>query len=135
DRLARNSIDGGRLVYLLDRGVLKDLKFATYTFENNPQGKFMLQIMFGQSKYYSDALSENVRRGLRTQLERGWRPARPPIGYRMDRSSRTIVTDPVYFPLVRRMFELVRSGRHSAKEVAVLARDDWGLRMPSNRQS
>src|ERR1043165_1692663 len=35
DRLARNSIDGGRLVYLLDTGVLRDLKFSTYTFENN----------------------------------------------------------------------------------------------------
>ena len=52
DRLARNSIDGGRIIYLLDQGVIKDLKFATYTFENNSQGKFMLQIMFGQSKYY-----------------------------------------------------------------------------------
>src|SRR5687767_9845606 len=42
DRLARNSVDGGRIIYLLDRKVLKDLKFATFTFENNPQGKFML---------------------------------------------------------------------------------------------
>src|SRR5262245_60091745 len=40
DRLARNSIDGGRIVYMLDRGVIRDLKFATYTFENNSQGKF-----------------------------------------------------------------------------------------------
>src|SRR5690349_281167 len=71
DRLARNSIDGGRVVYMLDCGVLRDLKFATYTFENNSQGKFMLQIMFGQSKYYSDALSENVKRGNRTKLDRG----------------------------------------------------------------
>src|SRR5690349_16916922 len=37
DRLARNSIDGGRIIYLLDRKILKDLKFATFTFENNPQ--------------------------------------------------------------------------------------------------
>lgn len=29
DRLARNSVDGGRIVYLLDRGALKDLKFVT----------------------------------------------------------------------------------------------------------
>jgi hypothetical protein len=31
DRLARNSVDGGQLIYQLDRGVLKDLKFGTYT--------------------------------------------------------------------------------------------------------
>ena len=67
DRLARNSIDGGKIVYLLDRGLLKDLKFATFTFENNPQGKFMLSITFGYSKYYVDSLSENVKRGNRAK--------------------------------------------------------------------
>ena len=34
DRLARNSIDGGQIIYLLDCGPLTDLKFATYTFDN-----------------------------------------------------------------------------------------------------
>ena len=78
-RLARNSIDGGQIIYLLDRGSLKDLKFATQSFENNPQGKFMLSITFGYSKYYVDALSENVKRGNRAKVERGWRPG-PVVG-------------------------------------------------------
>jgi len=60
DRWARNSIDGGRIIYLLDRKVLNNLRFASFTFENNPQGKFMLSITFGYSKYYVDSLSENV---------------------------------------------------------------------------
>lgn len=71
DRLARNSMDGGKIIYLLDQGVLKDLRFSTYTFENTPQGKFMLSIIFANSKYYVDALSENVRRGNRTKVENG----------------------------------------------------------------
>lgn len=126
DRLARNSIDGGRLIYLLDRGVLKDLKFSTYTFENNSQGKFMLQIMFGQSKYYSDALSENVKRGNRTKRENGWHPGKAPIGYLNDPITRTIVADPERFPLVRRMFELAMAGV-PPKRIALLARENWGL--------
>lgn len=65
DRLARNSVDGGRIIYLLDCGYLAMLKFPTFWAENTPQGKFMLNIAFGQSKYYIDSLSENVRRGLR----------------------------------------------------------------------
>src|SRR5829696_3710333 len=65
DRLARNSVDGGQIIYMLDTGVLKDLRFPTYTFENTPQGKFMLSIMFTNSKYYSDNLSQNVSRGIR----------------------------------------------------------------------
>lgn len=126
DRLARNSIDGGRLIYLLDRGVLKDLKFSTYTFENNSQGKFMLQIMFGQSKYYSDALSENVKRGNRTKRENGWHPGKAPIGYLNDPITRTIVADPERFGLVRQMFELAMAGV-PPKRIALLAREDWEL--------
>lgn len=132
DRLARNSIDGGRLIYLLDRGVLKDLKFSTYTFENNSQGKFMLQIMFGQSKYYSDALSENVKRGNRTKRENGWQPGRPPVGYLNDPVTRTIIADPERFSLVRRMFDLALKGQ-SPKQVALIARDDWGLTSPPGK--
>lgn len=130
DRLARNSIDGGRVIYLLDTGLIQDLKFASYTFENNSQGKFMLQIMFGQSKYYSDALSDNVRRGIRTKAGKGWRPGSAPIGYRHDPNNKTIVIDPAYAPLIRRMFDLAITGGYSARRIAFMARDEWGFRTP-----
>ncbi|MBI5745211.1 MAG: recombinase family protein, partial [Elusimicrobia bacterium] len=68
DRLARNSIDGGRVIYLSDTGVVQALKFPTFWFDLTPQGKFMLSIAFGQSKYYVDNLSENVKRGIRQKL-------------------------------------------------------------------
>ena len=54
DRLARNSVDGGQIVYLLDAGKIGTLKFPSFWFENTSQGKFMLSIAFGQSKYYVD---------------------------------------------------------------------------------
>ena len=68
DRLARNSVDGGRIIYLIDIAKVVALKFPTFWFEPTPQGKFMLSIAFGQSKYYVDNLSENVNpwRMLRT---------------------------------------------------------------------
>lgn len=127
DRLARNSIDGGRIVYLLDTGVLRDLKFATYTFENNPQGKFMLSIMFGQSKYYSDALSENVKRGYRAKLEAGWKPSKVPLGYRHDPQTKTIVLDEEHAAVASRIFKLALQGL-SPTEICRIARDDWGYR-------
>lgn len=134
DRLARNSIDGGRIIYLLDQGILRDLKFATYSFENNSQGKFMLQIMFGQSKYYSDALSENVRRGNQTKVERGWRPNLAPLGYLNDPVTKTIITDPVHFPLIRKMFDMMLSGNYTPKQIARIARTEWGFRTPRRRR-
>ena len=44
DRLARNSVDGGRLIYLIDIGKIKYLKFPQFWFDATPQGKFMLNI-------------------------------------------------------------------------------------------
>jgi DNA invertase Pin-like site-specific DNA recombinase len=135
DRLARNSIDGGQLIYMLDCGVIHDLKFATYTFENNSQGKFMLQIMFGQSKYYSDALADNVKRGNRTKLEKGWRPNQAPLGYLNDPDTKTIVKDSIHFPLVRAMFELMLTGAYTPKQIAVKARDEWGFLTPKKKRT
>ena len=57
DRLARNSVDGGKIIYLVDIGKITALKFPTFWFDPTPQGKFMLSIAFGQSKYYIDSLS------------------------------------------------------------------------------
>lgn len=127
DRLARNSIDGGRIIYLLDTGIIKDLKFSTFTFENNSQGKFMLSIVFGYSKYYVDSLSENVKRGNRAKVARGWRPNHAPVGYLNDRATRTITKDPERFVLVRRLFDLALSGSYSLRQLMDVAKRS-GLR-------
>jgi len=52
DRLARNSVDGGKIIHFVDRGLIKSLKFPTLWFEPTPQSLFMLNIAFGQSKYF-----------------------------------------------------------------------------------
>jgi DNA invertase Pin-like site-specific DNA recombinase len=66
---------------LVDTGKITTLKFPTLWFENTPQGKFMLSIAFGQSKYYIDNLSENVKRGIRQKLRNGVYPNKAPISY------------------------------------------------------
>ena len=134
DRLARNSLDGGRLIFLLDQGKLKDLKFANFSFENNPQGKFMLSIIFGYSKYYVDNLSQNVKRGNRAKVERGWRPGVVPLGYRNDKETRTIVPDGEHFEAVRRLFGLMLSGTQTVRSILRIANEDWGYRMPTSRR-
>jgi site-specific DNA recombinase len=128
DRLARNSVDGGQIIYLLDQRKLKDLRFATFTFENNSQGKFMLSIIFGYSKYYVDNLSENVRRGNRTKVEHGWKPGNVPLGYLNDAVSKTIVADPERFGLARQMWDLMLTGAYSPRLVLEIATTRWGLR-------
>ena len=133
DRLARNSMDGGRIIYLLDRGVLKNLRFSTFSFENNSQGKFMLSIIFGYSKYYVDNLSENVKRGLRARVNRGWAPARAPIGY-LNAPDGTVTTDPLRFRLVSRLWSLMLTGTVSVRRLWRTAVDDWGLTTPKHKR-
>ena len=127
DRLARNSIDGGQIVYLLDTGKIKDLKFPTFWFENTPQGKFMLNIAFGQSKYYVDNLSENIRRGHRAKLRRGVYPGSAPLGYLNNHRTRDIDVDPERERLIRKGFELYATGKYTLKQIA-RAFKDMGLR-------
>ena len=118
DRLARNSIDGGKIIYLLDTGQLQDLKFPTFWFQNTPQGKFMLNIAFGQSKYYVDNLSENVKRGLHFKAKRGEWPGYAPFGYKNDRNTRTLVLEPNESKLVKIVFRDSASGKfNTMKEI------------------
>lgn len=135
DRLARNAVDGGHIIHLLDQGCLKDLLFNSYTFENNAQGKFMLGIMLSQSKYYSDNLSANVKRGLRTKLEKGWKPNLAPIGYKNCAETKTIVPDGKHFDAVRGMFDLVLSGKHSPAQVHRILCQDWGYKTPIRKHT
>ena len=118
DRLARNSIDGGQIVYLLDQTRLISLKFPTFWFENTSQGKFMLSIAFGQSKYYVDNLSENTKRGLRQKLRRGEYPSRAPLGYINDLRNKSIVVDKRIAPIVVEAFELYSQNQSRYEDIA-----------------
>src|SRR3989339_315992 len=106
DRLARNSIDGGKIIYLVDSGKIKSLKFPTFWFEPTPQGLFMLQVAFGQSKYYVDNLSENVKRGIRQKLRNGVWPGKAPLGYYNDLKVHSIYVDKERAPLIKKAFEM-----------------------------
>lgn len=110
DRLARNSVDGGRIIYLLDTDKIRHLKFPTFRFEADPQGKFMLSIMFGQSKYYVDSLSENTKRGLREKIRRGEYPGMAPFGYLNDYRTKKIIIDRERALLVKGAFEQYSTG-------------------------
>ena len=117
DRLARNSVDGGQLIFLLDTGKLSGLKFPTFWFEPTPQGKFMLSIAFGQSKYYVDSLSENTKRGLRQKVKRGEYPSFAPIGYINDSRNKTIIVDKKKAKIIKEVFELYAKGNSRLEDI------------------
>ena len=94
DHLARNSVDGGKIIHFVDRGLIKSLKFPTFWFEPTPQGFVHVNIAFGQSKYFVDNLRENVKRGLRQKIRNGTWPGWAPVGYTNNPKTRGIDIDP-----------------------------------------
>ena len=118
DRLARNSVDGGKIIHFVDRGLIKSLKFPYFWFEPTPQGLFMLNIAFGQSKYFVDNLRENVKRGLRQKIRNGVWPGWAPVGYLNNPKTRMIDIDKDKTPRVKKLFELYSTGEHNLKSLA-----------------
>ena len=118
DRLARNSMDGGRIIHFVDRGLIKSLKFPTFWFEPTPQGLFMLNIAFGQSKYFVDNLRENVKRGLRQKIRNGVWPGWAPVGYLNNPKTRLIDIDREKSRKVKKLFELYSTGEYTLKSLA-----------------
>ncbi len=118
DRLARNSIDGGRIVYAVDTRKVASLCFPTFWFEPTPQGLFMLQVAFGQSKYYSDNLAENIKRGIRQKLRRGEWLNLAPFGYQNNPSTHNIEPHPTEARIVKLAYEEYAKGSHSFVSLA-----------------
>ncbi len=113
DRLARNSVDGGRVIYLVDTGKITTLKFPTFWFEPTPQGKFMLSVAFGQAKYYTDNLRENILRGIRQKIRRGELSAKAPLGYFNEPRLRTIEPDRKTFGKVKECLGAFATGQYT----------------------
>jgi DNA invertase Pin-like site-specific DNA recombinase len=118
DRLARNSVDGGKIIHMVDRGLIRSLKFPTFWFEPTPQGLFMLNIAFGQSKYFSDNLRENVKRGQRQKLRNGVWPGWAPVGYKNNPYTRGIDLDKEKAQKVRKIFEMYATGAYTLNSLA-----------------
>ena len=109
DRLARNSLEAGMIVDMVDSGKIKDLKFPTLEFTNDSSGKLLLNIMFAMSKQYSEHLSESVQRGVDSNLRQGKSGGMPKWGYNRDEVTGFYKPDE-NFELVKRGLEMYIEG-------------------------
>lgn len=115
DRLARNMKEAWAIIDLVDRGLIKDLRFPTFTFENTPAGKMLLGITFVMAKQYSEHLAESVDRGNKRAIEDGEFIGKFKHGYVVD-INRTFQPDPRNFTKVKHMFEMALEGK-SQKQI------------------
>jgi len=78
----------------------------------------MLQVAFGQSKYFVDNLRENVKRGMRQKIRNGVWPVQAPDGYLNNPQTRMIDIDPEKAPKIRKLFKLYATGEYNLKSLA-----------------
>jgi site-specific DNA recombinase len=131
NRICRNMVDGGKIIDLMDRGLLVEILTPSRAYQNTPMDKFMLTLEFGISKKDSDDKSIAVKRGLDKKNRDGWRPGVAPEGYLNDKGTesgfRKILTDSKRFPFIKSVFQMFHNGK-SVVEIHRIADEDWHYR-------
>src|SRR6266567_4330417 len=137
DRLARNPVDGGTVIWGIKQHGIKVVTPAQ-SYAREDDNIILMYIEFGMAQKYVDDLSKNVKRGLKTKLENGWYPGPAPVGYLNNSiklsGENNLIKDPERFPLIRRMWDLMLSGVHTPPSILEIANHEWGFRTRQSRK-
>ncbi len=119
DRLTRNLRDAVKINEWVNEDSEREVHFAkenwTLTKDSKSGERFLWNIRVSTAQFYTDNLSEEVKKGQKEKIAQGWLPTKPPIGYRTegDKGRKIHLIDPVKAPLVKKMFEIYSSGNYS----------------------
>lgn len=130
DRLARNPIDAGRISWLLQREIIKQIQTFSHVYLPT-DNVLLMSVETGLSTQYIRDLSDNVKRGMLTKVKSGWLANKPPMGYinnTIKNSDTPIIKDPERFDIVRSIFDLVLSGVYSPNQILNKVNDEFRLR-------
>ncbi len=131
DRLARNPVDGGSIIWAIKQHGIKIIT-PTNTFSHDEDNIILMYIEFGMAQKYIDDLSRNVKRGIKTKLEKGLFPSVAPLGYLNNtdkvKKEKNIIPDPERFQLIRKMWDIMLSGTHTTPRILEIANQDWGFK-------
>ena len=130
NRLARNPVDGGNISWMLQQGTVQHIQ--TYGRSYYPTDNvLMMAVELGMANQFIRDLSTDTKRGLRAKAERGWSPNYATLGYKHNpfklKGDKEILDDPDRFLLVRKMWDLMLTGKYSPNKIWEIARDDWKL--------
>jgi len=124
DRLARNMVDGGQIIQLLQEGKIKQI-ITSDRICLPDDNAILMAVEFGMSNQFIRDLSKNVKRGIKSKVEKGWWPGLPPIGYLNDVYNHTIILDKERAPIVRKIFEHMITGAYTPPQILDKVNDDW----------
>ena len=123
-RVARNMFDCLRALATLDDAEIRVVSLTEPDAGDKSITKLIRPILAWLNERYSEELSKNVIRGMRSQAEKGfWQYGHAPFGYAIDRSSggqRLVVTDETRpaFEAVQRIFRDYVDGADGGMRIA-----------------
>lgn len=136
DRIARNAGDLGKIVDLMDQGLLIEIRTFSQKFTNSPNEKFLLMILGSQAKLENDNKVLNVKRGLYMRCEMGLWPCTAPTGY-LNSTKRNepcvIYQDPYRAPIVKKMFEKVAYEGYSGRRLHTWLKNEIKFKSKSGK--
>ncbi len=133
DRLSRNPIDSATIKWLLQREKIK--RIVTSGRDYHPEDNvLLLSIEDGLANEYIRKLKKDVRRGMVSKFEKGIYPSMAPIGYRNCPYDRDIKPDKKYFPLIRKMWDMLLSGNYQVPDIHKIAVEEWNLKSPKRKK-
>lgn len=132
DRLYRNPLDAWSIQWMMQAWKLKLIQTPerAYCPEDNV---LLLNIESGMAQQYINDLRKGVVRGMNSKIQKGWIPWRTPIWYLNDSETRTVVTDPVRWGLVKKMWDTMLMGCYSVPQILDMATSQWWLDMKKTR--
>ncbi len=137
NRLARNPIDGGKIMWLLQKGILKAIITSEKVYLPS-DNVIQMAVEFGMSTQFSIDLGKDVKRGMLAKVKAGWKPGRAPIGYMSDyggvKGEKVIHKDPERFPIIRKCWDYLLTSAYTVEEIYVLATEEWGLTIQKSRR-
>ncbi len=137
NRLARNPIDGGRIQWLLQQGIIKAIITSEKTYLPS-DNVIQMSVEFGMATQYSIDLSKDVKRGMLQKAKMGWRPGKATIGYMNDyagfKGEKEILKDPERFDLVKECWDLLLTKAYSVPQILEIANNKMGLTIRVGRK-
>lgn len=135
DRLTRDTFDR-RIGMLYEKALGDELELhfvsdgQVINSKISAAQKFQFGITLNLSKYYSDAISDNVKRANEQKLRKGEWTGKAPHGYKnvtLAGDKKDIIVDELLAPVVKQAFELYATGAYSMKLLLVKLKEDHGI--------
>ncbi len=138
DRLSRNVFDK-RIAILYEKALSDEIELhfvsdgQVINSRISAVEKFQFSISLGLAKYYSDAISDNVKRAQEQKLRKGEWLAKAPYGYKnitKPDGTNDVIVDEYNAQIIKKVFELYATSAFSMELLSRKLKKDYGIRWP-----